>query len=808
MSIRRRLVLTSAAGIVPLFAAGVLVVALARDAMRDEVRRGLASAADLEAARVADAVAAMDERLSQLASVKGIAQAVVEAQQPGGAPLELARFMTADAAGPPAVSVYGRDGRLLDAFARDDGPIRPVNARLVERGRQGAAVGAAFRVGGEFRYQHAHPIERDGAWAGVVVAECPLAGVVGVLLDNAALGETADVHVVQRLANGDAEFVTGPRFARDRQLGPPVPASAQRSPAQQALRGPDRIEEGLRDYRGKEVIAAFRQIRHTPWTLVVKVDTQEAYGSVSNMARTIMLALLVALGSATLASSLLAGSVIRRLRAVTAVASAVRNGELNRRVEDPRGDEVGRLADAFDTMTDHLVLDIRQREQSEARLAQRARFDALTDLPARWVALDFLRDALAKAGPHEVGVLFCDLDRFKTVNDELGHEIGDRVLQIVAGRLHAAAVEPDLAARYGGDEFLVICPRLAGPEALDAAADRVRRAFSTPVHVDGLELTMTISMGCAHSADPAADPATLIRHADRAMYQAKRLGRDRYVVERADASGRGLAVSGEELAAAIRADGLRLVYQPIVDLTDGAVLGYEAFVRWPHPTLGPLQPAEFLAAADHGGTAAALDRWVAGAVCRQLGEWQRDPSTAAALGGLRVALNLTDASLADPGFARLLAAEMAEQGVSPDRLCLELSERSLGQHPDHCARALGALRALGVRVAIDDYGAGCSSLERLRRLPFDVLKIDRSFVHDLGRDPAARSIADAVIRLGAALEVTIVAEGVERAEQCRVLRALGCDAAQGFYLAPPVSSARLLERGWPRRWSPLEPAAR
>ena len=430
-------------------------------------------------------------------------------------------------------------------------------------------------------------------------------------------------------------------------------------------------------------------------------------------------------------------------------------------------------------------------------LARQALHDSLTDLPNRTLFLDRLTQAIGRLGRSRtyVAVLFLDLDRFKVVNDSLGHDAGDRLLQTVAHRLATVLRPGDTAARFGGDEFTLLCENLAGPEAAVAIAERVAATIGQPIRLDGTEVVPATSVGIALTADPAESPETLIRNADAAMYTAKERGRARFEVY--DEALRARALERLNLESALRRaverDELRLLYQPAVELRGGRVTGVEALLRWAHPDRGLLTPAQFLPAAEETGLIVAAGRWVLAEACRQAAAWWQalgyEHRTDDWTPPLTMRVNLSRRQLVHTGLVADVRRAVDDAGIPPAALCLEISEEALGGGDDAASAALRGLKELGVRLAVDDFGTGSSSLGALTRLPMDSLKVDGSFVAGLGRNIDDTTVVSAVVNLAHSLGLDAVAEGVESAGQLDALRALECDDAQGFHLAAPMAAA-------------------
>jgi diguanylate cyclase (GGDEF)-like protein len=407
--------------------------------------------------------------------------------------------------------------------------------------------------------------------------------------------------------------------------------------------------------------------------------------------------------------------------------------------------------------------------------------DPLTGLPSRLLLMNRLRSAIARlerTGGH-VAVLFIDLDRFKVVNDSLGHHAGDRLLLAVAERLRVAARRHELPARFGGDEFVIVCEDVADPQDAVAVAERLLKALAQPFDFDDVPAFVGGSVGIAVTSDPHAAPADLVRDADAAMYRAKQAGGGRWSIF--DQVVRDRAVARQAIEAALRnaIDNVELVvhFQPEISVATGEIVGVEALVRWVRPGHGMVSPADFIPIAEETGLIIPIGTWVLNEACRQASSFDD--------GRLVIRVNVSARQLTEPGLAETVNAALTASGLPPERLCLEVTESIVLEDGDRSVAALQALREIGVGVSLDDFGTGYCSLAYLRRLPIDSLKIDRSFVRGLGHEADDDSIVTSVIDLARSLGVSVVAEGVETEEQLDGLRARGCDTMQGFLFAKP-----------------------
>lgn len=431
--------------------------------------------------------------------------------------------------------------------------------------------------------------------------------------------------------------------------------------------------------------------------------------------------------------------------------------------------------------------DITQRKRTSDQLAYQAAHDGMTGLANRSNFTDRVTAALSNS-TGTIAVLFLDLDHFKLINDGLGHAAGDNLLVQVAERLRNVIRPGDAIARFGGDEFVVLCEQVSRPEDATKVAHRLMDAMTQPLVVSGDEVYVSASIGIAlsNSGDSAE---VLLRQADAAMYRAKNEGRSRVVIYNPDHHGSAATLlrTGSELHRALERNEFVLHYQPIVDLESGRVIGFEALLRWNHPERGLLMPAEFLRLAEETDLILPIGKWVLEEACRQTVHWQqiRHPGVTAAA-PLNINVNLAARQVADPNLGKTVAQVIEETEIEPSALCLELTESTLMYDTDATLGVLYGLRQQGVTLSIDDFGTGYSSLSYLRHFPVATLKIDKSFVDGLlhGFDDAR--IVETIITLAHSLGVAAVAEGLESPSQLQVLRRLGCDFAQGYLFGRPL----------------------
>jgi diguanylate cyclase (GGDEF)-like protein len=478
-------------------------------------------------------------------------------------------------------------------------------------------------------------------------------------------------------------------------------------------------------------------------------------------------------------------SVATPVRRMVAMLQAVAAGDLGRRVVVDNRDELRFIASAINDT-------VATTKAARDRLAHQATHDVLTELPNRALILDRLEQGLRRLDRADgrMAVLFIDLDRFKPINDSIGHEAGDEVLRTVADRLRQAVRPGDTVGRLAGDEFIVLCEDLpTDQDAVDVAA-RLVASLSDPIVLRcptaaGREVGVGASVGIAFAqAGRAGSPDQLLGDADVAMYRAKQRGRGRIEVfdEQLRVALERRVALHEQLLQALHQDQFRVVYQPIADAARLAVTSFEALVRWEHPTRGMVSPAEFIPIAEETGVIVPLGARVLREACRQAATWQALPNGA----NLAVSVNLSARQLADADLVATVTAALADSGLPAGALWLELTESTVMADADVAGDTLAELRRLGVHLAIDDFGTGYSSLAYLRRLPIEQLKIDRSFVAGLGDDPEDQAIVGLIVSLAGTLGLSVVAEGVETPEQLSSLRRLGCDTVQGFHVGRPL----------------------
>jgi diguanylate cyclase (GGDEF)-like protein/PAS domain S-box-containing protein len=444
------------------------------------------------------------------------------------------------------------------------------------------------------------------------------------------------------------------------------------------------------------------------------------------------------------------------------------------------------------------IEDISERRASGELLAHQAIHDPLTGLPNRTLFVDCLQRALNESD-HDahLAVLFLDIDHFKVVNDSLGHPAGDRLLVALADRLRATMRPDDTVARFGGDEFTVLCGAVPDETTAQELARRLSEAVAKPITLAEGEVFVTASVGIALSGTELETAETLLRNADAAMYRAKDQGRARSELFRTDAHDQAVRHlrTGNELHRALERGELCMHYQPIVSLETGRISGFEALLRWQHPKRGLVGPDEFVGLAEETGLVVPIGSWALEEACRQAEYWHSHGSN------VTMSVNLSPRQLAEPGLPADVARVLQATRVQPGLVWLEITETALMRDAEAAVRALGALRSLGVHLAVDDFGTGYSSMTYLKRFPVEALKVDRTFVDGIGRDPEDSAICTAVVSLAHALGLRAVAEGVETAEQLAELRTLGCELGQGYLFGRPASPETFGDRPDERQWA-------
>jgi diguanylate cyclase (GGDEF)-like protein len=692
-------------------------------------------------------------------------------------------------------AVATRDLATIESVLANHGArIGAGRAMLVSLDRRIVAdANDARRVGQRFPVQWLLDLaERDGRAAGIVLldgqalqlavvpvrAPTPIAwAIFGLVVDNALARD------MRNLSTLDVSFFTraGSEWNVLASTAPPELLGALRQTV--ALAPEARQADGGTMVGGAEyelLLLPLESHGGGPILAVLGRSLDEALVP-SHRLRTLLILLLAgSVGASILGSVLIARSVTRPLSTLSDVTRRLEEGDYRAPVEAGGPDEVRELAQRFELMR----VAVASREAQVMHLAYR---DPLTDLPNRVLFNDRLQTAVegSRRSASMLAVLLMDLDRFKYINDKLGHHVGDLVLQGVAHRLSALVRRSDTTARLGGDEFAILLASTGMDEAGRVAA-KIVAALEEPVRVGEHSLDVRASMGVAVYPMHGDDAETLLRHADAAMYAAKRGNSGVAVYDPQLHEHREDHLSMlSQLRAAIDRNELRLLYQPKIELSGETTVGVEALLRWAHPQRGLLTPERFVPFAEQTGFVRTLTAWVVGEAVRQAAAWRA--------GGrkLKVSVNISSQDLLSPGLRELVSASLAEHDLPARLLCLEITESGLMQDPAHAIEVMKAMGAAGVERSIDDFGTGYSSLAYLKHLPVDELKIDRSFVRNLVADGKDRAIVLSTIDLAHSLGLNVTAEGVEDQRAMDLLAHLGCDMIQGYLVSQPLEPAAL-----------------
>jgi diguanylate cyclase (GGDEF)-like protein len=440
--------------------------------------------------------------------------------------------------------------------------------------------------------------------------------------------------------------------------------------------------------------------------------------------------------------------------------------------------------------TRELQLEVDERRKTQVRLDRLAYYDLLTGLPNRFSFSEMLKAAIASAQRrgYKVAVLFIDLDRFKTINDSLGHDAGDKLIVLVAERLQKCLREEDTINRFGGDEFVAVLPGIDDVASIDHVCDRMLRSMHDPFDIGVTEVYSSVSIGVALYPSDDSTCDGLLKDADVAMYHAKELGGNNYQFYNTEFTShvQGRLSLETRLRQALKRDEFILHYQPIFNLSNQSPVGVEALVRWQDPARGMVPPDSFIPFAEETGLIVALGEWVLEHACQQMRLWDEQGLT-----GLHLAVNVSSRQFEDDRLLATVARALRNSGLEAGRLELEITERMFLKLTDKVADVFDKLKAQGVQISIDDFGTGYSSLSYLKKLPIDSLKIDRSFVRDIPEDKDDAEIASTIITMARGLGLGVIAEGIETREQLEFLKALGCDRGQGYYMVRPQPAEQI-----------------
>ncbi|HEX4986533.1 MAG TPA: EAL domain-containing protein [Burkholderiales bacterium] len=660
------------------------------------------------------------------------------------------------------------DGRLIDGGLHGPGTVRnfPEPDLLLAAESLGRAS-AIVPVGDRLYQLVVVP----------VLAPDPIAWVaMGVSADRSFLAG------LQALTSLDVSFMrsTGHGWQVLASTRPLVEAgdSLGRLPAEaQAAAGPLRLA-GYDTF-----VTTLPQEGAAPLTVALQLPADHGMAQFERLKSILGLVMAVSIVATVLGSVVMARRITQPLAALSAFSERVRDGDYSGRMQLERSDEIGALSKNFD----HMLEGIAAREAEILRLAY---LDTLTELPNRTMFNSRLAQELADSRKDDapLSVLIMDLDRFKLINNTLGHGAGNKVLQAVAARLREVVRESDTVCRLGGDEFAILLVRADAKRAL-AVGRMIQTVLEEPIMLDGQSVDVGSSIGIAQSPIHGEAAGLLMRRADIAMYAAKREKSGVAVYEeRMESYGAGQLSLLSDLRRAIADGQLSLHYQPKVDLRTSQVVGAEALVRWFHPERGQIPPSDFILFAEQTGAIREVTRWVAGEAVRQCGAWLADGLACG------VSINASSRDLLDRELPQVVADLLRRHAMDPALLTIEVTESALMEDPNRAQETVKALKGLGVRLSIDDYGTGYSSLAYIQRLQCDELKVDRAFVTHAVENSRDSAIIKSTIELGHALGLSVVAEGVETAEGMQVLQSLGCDMAQGYWISRALPQAEF------RRW--------
>lgn len=676
---------------------------------------------------------------------------------------------------------------------------------------------------GKLNKHLAGPLKTGDQVQGVLVITYPAAIIASVSADTNGLGETGEyVLVTREPESGDAINIGPLRFDGEAALKGRTAKGDRDRPATYALEGRDETFTNLKDYRGKNVLTATRHIDGFDWGLYAKIDQKEAYRPIADL-RLALLLIGLALGALMiLVVTEVARSIATPLVRLTRMTAKIGSGKLAERASVRSTDELGRLSGSINQMAERLSKSqqaLHQRVEERSAMAEKvssrnrelrnalsrlsrtrekvqhqALHDALTGLPNRTLFNDRLQVAIAHANRNKskVAILFFDLNRFKSINDTLGHLIGDEVLRAVADRLPGCVRNEDTVARFGGDEFIIIVGDVKSEKAVLKAAEKVYKCIRKPFTIRRKDYHLDATIGVAVYPDHGKDAPTLIRNADTALYRAKASrGRRAFKVYDETMSSRASKKMELEndLRQAIKEKRFEVHYQPIVR-PDGSILMGEALVRWNHPRLGLIYPDEFIGYAEEMGFLDEIGEQVFTAACKEAGNWKRSGH------GMCVAVNLSAYQFVQPNLIPMIKRAARAGGLPLKKLEVEITESVAVQNLELTTRTLRALRKLGVSIALDDFGTGHSSLQYLRELPIDKIKIDGSFVRNALTDQRDFTLIMAIIAIAKSHNMSVIAEGVETKELWNRFSKLGLHGLQGYYFsrAVPGSDFRRLLR--------------
>jgi len=757
MTLRRKLLLSLLATLFPLAALGIATYVLVKDSLLENAADEVELLADLRANELGRSIDIALVELDSIAAWPDVADPATR----GAA--DLNPEVLDD---PLAVALtWWGEFRELAVVGRDGTTIRATEpgyaARLELPSVVGPGIGLPQLVDGRWLISISQPIgpSKDVFVMAEIASEFLVPG--GLLPANAA-----------NLGQPGAVIVRGDR-------GTFIAFVADHPSVEFAVETAEAVAERAVDLTG------IHPVPGVDLSVAVRADRPSVLEPLGRLRWVIAVSLGLALLVVLLLASVLGRTMSRRIGRLRDATTAIGQGDWSRRSGDRGSDELGELSDSFDLMAEQLANDNTRRRQIEDELSHQALHDPLTGLANRVKFLDRLQDALARStrSGSPVAVLFCDLDNLKVVNDRLGHTAGDDLLVGVAERFRHSVRPSDTVARFGGDEFVVLCAEMASSDDATVVADRLCAALIAPFYLSGEPVVSTASIGIAVGTGAAANAEDLVRDADSAMYDAKEKGRARYVLHSETISDRSIRreALAAEAEAALRDNELRLEYQPVVELQTGRLVHVEAFVRWDHPDRGVIGPNELLAQFDDAKQLIELDKWVLDAALEQLVLWNEElcPDKRVPL-----TVNLSATTIRSATLPDLISDSIARHSIEAGQLAVEVAEPALVADPSAALNSLDIVRELGVGLILDDFGTGHISVERLRRFGFGCMKIHGSLVTGLDRDDEGPLVA--ALSVAGALKMNAVAEGVERVDQVPMLLSLGLRFAQGHLFCAPI----------------------
>lgn len=682
---------------------------------------------------------------------------------------------------PLAIAPVADPLQSLTVLLVEDDPVIRASLALPLAKRVGAVIEAGNGEEGLARFREHRPH--------VVITDLVMPGLDGLALTRAIKAESPATPVVIATGHSEADaLIAAIEIGVDRYVLKPVQVDCLLG-----VLGPLAYTAALesRQKLAAQVFAASSEAILIADADLTVVDANDAFTRITGYERSEVLGLHVLDLDGAIEGEAFLEALWRTVRDTGhwrgELWSRRKSGELY-----PEWRSVDVVRDADGRIRNYVVAwtDISERKEAEARIQYLAHYDALTDLPNRVLFSDRFEQALihARRAGETVGVLFTDLDRFKLVNDSLGHKVGDQVLQEASRRLLSCVRAEDTVSRLGGDEFVILLPALRTPQDAGRVAEKVVAALARPFRHKGDDLSISASVGIACFPNDGELADTLLTHADLAMYRAKSVGRNNFQFFSPELESGALSRLSLEhdMRQGLERGEFELLYQPQVDNPTGRLLGVEALIRWHHPERGLLLPRDFIPLAEESGFIVPLSLWVLAEAARQVSVWR-----GAGLPPVRVSINLCAAQLKQPDFAANFARILAEAGVAGESFELEFTEQVLMQDGERNLLVLSDLKKLGVGITLDDFGVGYSNLNVLRRLPVDTLKIDRSLVSEVTENKDDAVIVDAIISMAQRMDLKVVAEGVETADQAGFFRDRACQEIQGHFFSKPLAAADL-----------------